>query len=118
MRSLIAALLAFASTVPASANEPTLVHRLEVGRLCERAQCVFVVGRSLRFTLTGVGRPDGGVVFERSDSDGDFYASFGLSHGCIIVHNGAARPPILTEVAFVQPRTGKVFSTWIDCKSS
>ena len=95
--------------------QTSLAEELESTKTCDRSQCSFRAGRDLRFTITGIGDSNGGVVFDRSLSDGDYYASLGLRHGCIIVHNGAAKPPILTQVAFVHPRTAKVYNSWQAC---
>jgi hypothetical protein len=85
-------------------------------------ECVYRVGKSLVFTIAGVGETDAGItVTKASGMDGDFYFGFGLAHGCVIIWPGSATmdkevakglPP---APAFVSPRTGKVYATWRKC---
>lgn len=96
--------------------DPSLVQILEATKECDETQCTFRAGKDLQFTISGIGKLSGGIVFERSFHEGDYYASIGLLHGCVIVHNGKAKPPILTEIAFVSPRSGKVYLSWQECK--
>jgi hypothetical protein len=72
----------------------------------------------LEFTIAGVGDPDAGISFLRSDWNGDFYARFGLMHGCVIVTFGkqAPRGISLSGFAFVSPRSGKVYKTYQECQ--
>ena len=99
--------------------EPTLVHLLEQARRCAGSQCRFLLGTDFQISLTGVGQSNAGIVYERSNFEGNYYASFGLAHGCVIVQTGLAQrsAPRPHEFAFIQPRTGKVFKTWQECKA-
>ena len=109
------------SPVPASTFEA--VH---AGRSCARStaepgtmECRYRVGASLEFTIAGVGLPDAGIAFDRSNKSGDYFAGFGLQHQCVIVWPGAAitgsAPARATDVAFVSPRDGKVYKDWAAC---
>ncbi len=81
--------------------------------------CTYRVGESLEISIAAVGEPDTGISFLRSDIRGDFYARFGVRHGCIIVAAGesapaeARQPP--DDLAFISPRTGLVYRTWQEC---
>ena len=85
---------------------------------CHDGECTFNIGQELQFTLVGIGQPNAAVVFERVSSEGDYYASVGALHGCVIVHNGPKTKPILTQRAFVSLVTGKAYGTWRECKSA
>src|SRR5258706_9198692 len=71
-------------------------------------ECEYRVGKSLRFGVVGVGDPDAAITFYSVSFDGDYYASVGVAHGCVIV-----KPGKMTELgagfAFVSPRNGKVY---------
>ena len=83
--------------------------------------CEYRVGQSLSFELAGVGQDDVVFTVYKADFDGDYYASFPLAskvHDCAIVKPGgktlAVRPAF--ELAFISPRTGRVFRTWQECR--
>lgn len=79
--------------------------------------CRYEVGKDLEFSVTSVGTEDAGISFLRSNIKGDYWARFGVMHGCIIVLQGekAARTAS-GEVAFVSPKNGRVYQTWEDCQ--
>lgn len=77
-------------------------------------ECEYRVGRSLHFIIAGVGEEDAGISFHSSSFEGDYYASFGILHGCVIVKPGKTQNRIF-DMAFVSPRTGKVFRDWESC---
>ena len=81
--------------------------------------CTYKVGNSLSVSIIGLGDQDAAITFFKADFDGDFYASYGLGHGCVIVKAGRDNPRPATEkrFAFIQPNTGKVYKTWEDCKA-
>jgi hypothetical protein len=114
------ALIALVSTPLAIAQSmPPLLRQLEATKVCdEKGACTYRAGKDLRFTITGIGTPNTGIVFERSLYEGDYYASIGVSHGCVIVHNGKAKPPILSELAFVSPTNGHIYSSWQECQQA
>jgi hypothetical protein len=55
--------------------------------------CRYVVGKDLEFSITSVGAPDAGISFLRSNfKRGDYFARFGVAHGCVVVAEGMAAP--------------------------
>lgn len=84
--------------------------KCEIGRN-QQTTCEFRLGNSLHFAIAGVGQSDASIVFMKSDFEGDYYASFALSHQCVIVF-----PKGVLDLAFVSPRTGKVYRTWPECR--
>lgn len=61
--------------------------------------------------------PDTGITFARADfPQGDYYAQFGLRHGCVIVKHGPDSRLFGLDFAFVSPINGKVYKTWEECK--
>ena len=77
-------------------------------------ECDYRVGRSLHFNIAGIGERDAGITFYGADFDGDFYASVGVLHGCVIVKPGRLKPNMI-DFAFVSPRDGKVYRDWETC---
>ena len=79
--------------------------------------CEYTVGSGLKFSIDGIGQPDTGITFIKSSFDGDFYATFGTLHGCVVIKRGpkgttssAIRGPgSFTDYAFVSPKNGKVY---------
>lgn len=108
--SLLASLPSYAST-----DISSMVNKSAV---CHDGECVFRIGQDLQFTLVGIGQPNAAVVFERVNSEGDYCASVGFLHSCVIVHNGPKSKPILTHRAFVSPINGKAYGTWKECKAA
>ena len=100
--------------------------RCQTGTWDQTLSCEYVVGTGLAFAIAGIGQPDAVVTFMKSSFDGDFYATFGLLHGCVIVKCGAAgvnsehafQPGGLADYAFVSPRNGKVYKRWDECKAA
>jgi len=83
--------------------------------------CEYAVGGGLRFVIAGVGQPDAAVTVEEAlGYDSDYYFTFGVGHGCVIVKPGklALRGEDPFPVAFVSPVTGKVYQTWQECKTA
>jgi hypothetical protein len=80
-------------------------------------ECAYRVGRSLYFTIAGVGDPDAGITFMSSSFDGDYYATFGILHGCVIVKPGKLQSNPF-DFAFVSPRNGKVYGDWESCRAA
>ncbi|MDO8595313.1 MAG: hypothetical protein Q7R45_01695, partial [Sulfuricaulis sp.] len=99
------------------------------GKVCKEdsslqtLHCEYKVGKSLVFSIDGIGTPNTGVAFVKSDYDGDYYATFGVGHGCVVIKHGKASPQakaspmFLLDFAFVSPQTGKVYKDWGSCKS-
>ena len=97
------------------------------GAMCEQNAtgarlCTYRVGKDLEFSIAGVGEPDAGISFIRSDFAGDFYARMGMQHRCVIVSPGKRAPKTATlgegYFAFVSPRTGLVYRTWPECEKA
>ena len=84
--------------------------------------CRYRVGKDLEFAIAAVGESDAGISFLRSSIKGDFYARFGIQHGCVIVSAGESAPknavPPNGDFAFVSPKSGKVYRTWQDCQKA
>ncbi len=121
MRCLLV-LAALSLAVRVSAEQGANTYRAVVaGMSCKQSsaghlECDYRVGRSLHFTIAGVGDGDAGIAFMESSFGGDFYASVGLLHGCVIVWPGkASKNPNPLDVAFVSPRDGKVYQDWVTC---
>ena len=80
--------------------------------------CEYKVGKTLHVSIDGIGDPDTGITFMKSDFDGDFYATFGIGHGCVIVKSGLNKKGRdFAGYAFISPKNGKVYNDWQDCKS-
>ena len=83
----------------------------------QQINCTYKVGKDLEFSIDGIGMPDTGITFTRSKGiEGDYYATFGLMHGCIIIKHGKNSNLFFKDFAFVSPKNGKVYKTWEDCK--
>ena len=107
------------------ANAETSVYELTLkGKQCKESDtqvlgCEYRIGKTLHIGIDGIGQTDTGITFMKSDIDGDFYASVGVLHGCVIVkrnyrdHVG----PLLFNITFISPRTGKVYRTWQECEA-
>ena len=99
-----------------SAYEDTLS-----GKRCketnQQINCIYKVGKDLEFSIDGIGLPDTGITISHSKGvEGDYYPTFGLRHGCIIVKHGKVSSLFVMDYAFVSPRNGKVYKKWEDCK--
>jgi len=115
VRALVAVAVIGAAPFALAQSTPTLAQHLEATKACAKRECIYRAGRDLQITITGIGAANAGVVFERSNYEGDYYASMGMAHGCVIVHNGKAKPAF-SELAFISPVTGKVHTSWQECQ--
>jgi hypothetical protein len=97
-------------------SQETLVQRLEASKDCDAHECTYRAGNDLKFTIVSIGEANAAITFERSSFDGYYWANFLTESGCVVVLPGKAAPPMLDEVAFVSPKTGKVYSTRQECK--
>lgn len=103
----------------------TSVYELTLkGKACDETsrqsiECNYRVGRSFHVSIAGIGQPDAGIIFMKSDFDGDFYAKVGTGHGCVIVGRGKQHAASDSTVgfAFISPKNGKVYANWQDCKA-
>ncbi|QII98668.1 hypothetical protein GII23_00620 [Stutzerimonas balearica] len=93
------------------------------GKQCEEFQnqqinCNYRIGSDFWLSLAGVGTSNVGIAFMKSEFKGNYYGTYGTSHGCVIIQPGESNKN--TEhpnVAFVSPLNGKVYKTWTDCKA-
>lgn len=103
--------------------EPTALELVLSEKRCEDVatqslRCEYKIGKTLHISINGIGQPDTGVTFMKSDFDGDFYATFGVLHGCIIVKRGSrGGSSNALDWAFISPRNGKAYGKWQDCQS-
>ena len=84
--------------------------------LNQQFECRYKIGKDLDIVITAVGSPWSSIDFYKSHFGGDFHAAFGLQHFCIIIKPQGwvrAKGPGL---AFISPRTGKVYPNWMECK--
>ncbi len=121
-------LLALMPLLPVQAQSTVDVVRR--GVTCRRDQlgtmhCTYKVGSDLEFSIDGVGESDAGITVMRTVGlAGDFYMTLGVAHGCVIVKpgkQGASTNPEgsgLPNLAFVAPRTGRVYESWPECQSA
>ena len=82
----------------------------------QQIECEYKIGNDLHITISGIGQADTGITFVKSNFDGDYYATYGLLHLCIIVKPGMKIENFI-DYAFISPRTGKVFKTWQSCQN-
>jgi hypothetical protein len=102
---------------------PSTVEAVTRGMTCTQnpvgsMECEYRVGRSLHFAVVGVGDSDGAITFYSVSMAGDYYASVTVVHPCVIVKPGEANKAPLLDLAFVSPRTGKVYTTWQACEGA
>jgi hypothetical protein len=114
---------AIIDTGPSTFQGSSTFDIVQKARACSRSaidstqtDCEYKVGKSLRFSVAGVGTDDAGIVFAKSDADGDFFASMGMLHGCVIVWPGRTSPSLI-DLAFVSPVNGKAYRDWPSCKA-
>ena len=113
-------------------DDPSTYDLVVAGSKCSQAQmpyqnsaqlsCVYTVGTGLKFEIAGIGQDDAAIlVLKANGLDADFYFKFGLLHGCVIVTRGFAKQSNSSkklpgfDMAFVSPKTGRVYKTWQDC---
>jgi hypothetical protein len=80
--------------------------------------CDFRVGKSLRFTIAGVGLDDAAITFFKVDFDGDYFATVGVQHGCVVIKPAKPTRGSGLHYAFVSPRDGKVYRDWPTCSKA
>jgi hypothetical protein len=79
-------------------------------------ECDYRVGQSLHFAIVAPGKPDGSIYFYSASFEGDYFAAVGISHGCVVVRPGkSASEGRQLDLAFVSPRSGRVYRSWQDC---
>ena len=83
----------------------------------QRLDCTYRIGRDLYIAIAGIGMPDTGINFYASSLEGDYYASVGVLHGCIIVTPGKLLESKENGgYAFISPNNGKIYKDWRSCK--
>ena len=94
--------------------------RCQANELNGSIDCEYKVGKDLHIAIAAVGETTTGISFFRSNMDGDFYGSVGVQHGCVVVKSGAKSPKEISplDFAFISPRNGKVYRTWMECKAA
>jgi hypothetical protein len=120
---LLASMLIMTTTI---AHAQSIFDATRSGTVCKQnpegsLHCTYNVGNDLIFSITAVGELDSGISFLKSDIKGDYYARFGVKHGCVIIARGESSPkskksPI--DYAFVSPKNGRVYRTWEECKEA
>lgn len=70
----------------------------------------------MHVTIAAIGKEETAVTIFKSDWDGDYYASFGIMHQCVVIKPGATAKDKL-DIAFISPKNGKVYSDWQSCKN-
>jgi hypothetical protein len=118
MKIIAVVILSFYFSQCALAYGSSTFDTVVAGKKCQEDKnqmlsCSYRVGKSLFLEVAGIGTPDTGIAFLKSDYDGDFYAVYGLQHGCIIIHSTKN----IFDMAFVSPKNGKIYRTWQECKS-
>lgn len=73
--------------------------------------CKYDLGKSFSLGIAGIGQNDASIIFYKSDFDGEFYGKVGVLHGCVIV----AKSKLISDMAFVSPKNGKVYKAWTEC---
>jgi len=126
MRLQILLSMLFLLYQPASAQQGRRTYDAVVsGKSCHQnlagdLECDYRVGRSLHFGIAGVGQKDASIYFYAASMDGDYFAVFGLSHGCVVVRPGrttsAGQGEKAADLAFVSPKNGRVYRTWQTCR--
>ena len=118
----ICAVITFLSVQHADAQ--SLFNLTASGSACKAASdgslsCKYKIGNDLEFSIASVGEADAGISFLRSNFNGDYYARFGVMHGCVIITKGMAAPARslpLDDYVFVSPKTGKIYKNWQECQ--
>jgi hypothetical protein len=126
LKKEIAALKGEAAKLPEESSTYDIVSSCKVCKETpsQEISCEYKVGKDLLFSIDGIGGEWTGIAFMKSDYDGDFYAAFGIRHGCVIVKRGKKNwkndadhgPGSPLDYAFVSPKNGKVYRDWIGCK--
>ena len=90
----------------------------------QQLECTYQVGKDLNIAISGIGQPDTSITFMKSDFDGDFYATYGQRHGCIIIKRGSKGVTSkgygagsFFDYAFISPKNGKIYKSWEECQN-
>jgi hypothetical protein len=135
MKRVIAALTlaALASSTEAGGQSEGPTYRAVVrGMTCKQSavvrgqlDCDYRVGTAVHFIIVGVGQPDAAITFlSAAGYDADYYVTYGVLHGCVIVKPGGKTTQSrnasdeVPEMAFVSPKSGKVYPSWQTCREA
>ena len=78
-------------------------------------ECIYKIGNDLVISIAGVSENDAGITIYKSNGiEGDYYPTFGILHGRIIIKPGEKAGRIF-DYAFISPKNGKVYGTWQEC---
>jgi hypothetical protein len=124
MKTLVLSIF-FILLSPASlASEITVYEMTVKGKSCkeqsgQQLSCQYKIGNDLHISLDGIGAPDTGITFMKSNFNGDFYATYGVGHGCVIVKSGYSENggKLYQGYSFISPKNGKVYKNWKECQS-
>lgn len=120
MNRLIIIKLLFLISFPVFAQ--STFDELLKGKRCKESNqqinCDYKIQDDFWLSIAGIGNPDTGVSFMKSDFNGDYYGTFGALHGCVIVKKGMSnKENNLSDFAFVSPKNGKVYRDWQSCRT-
>ena len=83
----------------------------------QQLTCNYKIGNDFHLAIVGIGLTDTAVTFMKSDLDGEYYGTFGLLHGCVIVKKGTKNKTTNPfEFAFISHKNGKIYKDWQSCK--
>ena len=83
----------------------------------QQLTCYYKIGNEFYLAIAGVGLSDTGVTFMKSDFNGEYYGTYGVMHGCVIVKTGNKnKTKNALDLAFISPKNGKVYRDWENCK--
>lgn len=102
---------------PVCANE--IYDKTLAGKSCketarQQIDCTYEIGKDLLIWIAGIGLTDTAVTFAKSNFKGDYYATFGMLHLCVVVKS---QRNLLQEFAFISPKNGKVYKDWETCRT-
>ena len=118
MKTIITIILLLFASQSAIASDGTY-NAVVKGKKCYEnsnhdLECSYKVGKTLHIVIAGIGSPNTGVYFLKSDSHGDYYGLTGPLYGwCIMVHSVKDG----FDFAYISPKNGKVYKSGPECKS-
>ena len=119
---LLSVLMVVALPGHAAPESPDTYAALVKGMKCSQESqghmnCDYRVGHSLHFEIRDVGEELCTINFLASSFEGDYWGSYGLPFGCVVVKPGMVfKGPGAFDFAFVSPRSGKVYKDWQSCQ--
>lgn len=118
---MIRVLFIFLLPFTAHSAELTTYEKLIQGKRCvesrsQHIDCEYKIENSFWLTISSVGEKYSGISFMNSNQKDEYYARYGLAHGCVIVETGAKNSKFM-DYAFISSRTGKIYHTVTECNS-